>query len=183
MVVAATEAGKHGLFLSIRYLVVYLYDNNGLIASTQLERLHRAFDILTDLFDRVGLRENTRKMVIMACQKCYTPERILVAVYERRTTVIGPKNWKRQRMRAQCLYCGVEVTAGPFLTHRHSQHGVGRGYRGGHPPPPHPYRVVPDILGLLPKTLLRLQCLVSGCLDSSVKLVQPPGSLFAPPCA
>ena len=43
--VAATEVGTNVLGLSMWYLAVYLYAENGLVASTQLERLQRAFDV------------------------------------------------------------------------------------------------------------------------------------------
>ena len=77
-VVAATEAGTERLVLSIWYLAVYLYSNNGLVASNQLERLHQVFGVLACLFDRVGLRMNTWKKVIMACKSCHTPVRMFV---------------------------------------------------------------------------------------------------------
>ena len=64
--VSATEAGMEGLGLSIRDLVAYLYSDNGLVTSTQPERLQREFSVLTGLFDRVDLRTNTRKTVSMA---------------------------------------------------------------------------------------------------------------------
>ena len=50
-VVTTTEAGTGGLGLTIIYLTGYFYSENELVASTQLERLQRAFDILTGLFD------------------------------------------------------------------------------------------------------------------------------------
>ena len=46
-----------GLGLTILYLAAYFYSDDGLVESTQPERLQRAFDILTDLFNRVGLRK------------------------------------------------------------------------------------------------------------------------------
>ena len=39
VVVAATEAGTEGLSTSMQDLVVYLYADNGLVASTHPERL------------------------------------------------------------------------------------------------------------------------------------------------
>ena len=48
--------------------------NNGLVASTSSERPQRAFDTITDLFDRVCLHRNVRKTVIRICQT-YLPPR------------------------------------------------------------------------------------------------------------
>ena len=67
-VVTPTEAGTGGLGLTTIDLVDYFYANNVLVASTQPERLQRAFDILTGLFNRVGLRKNTANTVDMVCQ-------------------------------------------------------------------------------------------------------------------
>ena len=50
-----TEAGTGGLGLTIIDLAEYFYENDGLKASTQPERLQRVFYILTGLFNRVGL--------------------------------------------------------------------------------------------------------------------------------
>ena len=62
-VAEATEASSEVLGLSIRDLSAYFYANNGLVASTQLEKLYQEFDALTGLFYRVCLRKNTKKKV------------------------------------------------------------------------------------------------------------------------
>ena len=53
-VVAPTKAGMVGFGLSIQDLGAYFYVANVVVALTQPERLQRAFDVLTSLFDRVG---------------------------------------------------------------------------------------------------------------------------------
>ena len=48
--------GRHGgLGLKIIELEAYFYADDGLIVSTQPERLQRVFDVLTSIFDRVNL--------------------------------------------------------------------------------------------------------------------------------
>ena len=98
-VVSPTEEDTEVLGLSIHDLEPYFYANNGLVASTQPERLQRVFDVLTSLFDRVGLRMNMQKMVSMSCQPCHAPGRMSVEAYERRTTGTGPNFWGQQRRR------------------------------------------------------------------------------------
>ena len=49
-VVVETEEGTEILVLSILYLVAYFYAEDGLVASTQPEKLQRALDILAGLF-------------------------------------------------------------------------------------------------------------------------------------
>ena len=61
-VVAVTEVVTEGLGLSIRYLAMYFYSDDGLVASTQPKRLQRSFGVLIDLFERVELSKNTQKM-------------------------------------------------------------------------------------------------------------------------
>ena len=64
-VVTPTETGTGGLGLTIIDLAAYFYTDDGLVASTQPEKLKRAFDVLTGLLDRVGLRTNTENTVGM----------------------------------------------------------------------------------------------------------------------
>ena len=45
----------------------------GLVASPHPESLQRELNILTDLFNQVGLRKNVLKTVSMYCQPCYIP--------------------------------------------------------------------------------------------------------------
>ena len=85
-VVEATEEGMEGLDLSIWDMVESFYADDGLVALTQPERLQRDFNVLTGLFDQVGLRKNTQKMASMACQTRHAPGRMSVEAYERRTT-------------------------------------------------------------------------------------------------
>ena len=77
-VVAATKEGLESIDLPIRDMAAYFYSDDGLVASPQLERLQSSFDVLTGLFDRVGLWKNARNTVSMACYPCHTPVRILV---------------------------------------------------------------------------------------------------------
>ena len=94
-VLVATKQGMEGLGLFIRDLAAYFYADDGLIGSTQLERLQRAFGVLAGIFSRVSFRTNTRKTVIMDCQTCHATGRILVEAYKRRTTGKIPTFWER----------------------------------------------------------------------------------------
>ena len=119
-------------------LAAYLYADDGLFALSQLERLHQAFGVLTGLLDRFILRKNTRKMVIMDCQPYHVHVRMSVGVHARLMTGSGPTFWERQRMRVQCMECGVEVMVGSLMMHHQSQKVVGRGSQH-HPPPTPPW--------------------------------------------
>ena len=95
--------------------------------STQLERLQRASNVFTYLFDRVSLRKNTWKMVSMTCHIFHIPGIMLVVAYEIQATGMVPIYQEWQGMQVQCPDFGVEVAAGLLLTHRQSQYGMVRG--------------------------------------------------------
>ena len=76
-VVTPSEAGTGGLGLMIKDLDEYFYLDDGLVASTQLKRLQRAFDVLTGFFDHVGMQKNTAKTVGMVYQPCPAPGGVL----------------------------------------------------------------------------------------------------------
>ena len=82
-----------------RDLAAYFYANDGLIASTHLERLQRMFGFLVSLFDQVGLRTNARKTVSMEFHPCNVSGQMSSEAYERRTTGMGPNFQERQRRR------------------------------------------------------------------------------------
>ena len=138
-VVAEIEEGTERLGMSIWDLAAYFYAYNGLITSTQTERLQRAFAILTGLFDRVGLRTNTRKTASMACQPCHASGKMSVEAYERRTTGTGPTFWDRYRRRVHCPDCRDEIAAGSLLMHHQIEHTIGQGDLGKHTSPTSPW--------------------------------------------
>ena len=49
----------------IRVIAAVFYADDGLIAARDAKRLQQAFDILIDLFDRVGLATNETKTKVM----------------------------------------------------------------------------------------------------------------------
>ena len=80
--------------MSIWDLAVYFYADDGLVTSTQLESLKRAFGVLTGLFYQVGLSTNKRKTVSIAYKIFHAPGRMSVEAYERRTTGTGTTFWE-----------------------------------------------------------------------------------------
>ena len=72
-VVTPSEEDTGGLGLTIIDLEAYFYADDGLVASTQSERLQRVFDVLTGLFKRVVLCTNMVNTVGMVCHPCHAP--------------------------------------------------------------------------------------------------------------
>ena len=60
--------------------------NYGMVASTDPGWLQLAFDMLTGLFDRVGLQTNIRKTMGMVCQPCRAAKMRSDETYIRRIT-------------------------------------------------------------------------------------------------
>ena len=54
-------------------LATLLYADDGIVASPESAHLQGAFNVLTVLFDHVGLCINEGKTVIMACRTCHPP--------------------------------------------------------------------------------------------------------------
>ena len=75
-VVVPTEDSTERLGLLIQYLMVYLYADYGLVASTQMEILQRVFEILAILFNQVRLQTSMRNTVSMACHTCHAPSQM-----------------------------------------------------------------------------------------------------------
>ena len=48
--------------------LIFFYTNNDLLTSTGAEQIQQEFNMLNNLFDRLGPRTNTSKMVSMLCQ-------------------------------------------------------------------------------------------------------------------
>ena len=79
--VTPTEAGTRGLGLTIIDLAAYFCVDDGLMKSTQPERLQSSFDVLTGLFDRFGLQTSTAKTVGVVCQPYHAPGGMLETAY------------------------------------------------------------------------------------------------------
>ena len=116
-VVTPAEVGMGGLGLTIIDLEEYFYADDSLVASNQPESLQRAFEVLVDLFNLVGIWKNTEKIVGMVCQPCHLPGGMSEEAYKIRTAGKGPTFQEHQKRRVECPECGVEVEAGFILNH------------------------------------------------------------------
>ena len=82
--------------------------DDGYIASTDAELLQRSVDILTDLFDRVGLKTNVSKTKVMTCVDARIRVRQPEEVYYRRHGFRTAKEWNQRRV--ECDKCGKELS-------------------------------------------------------------------------
>ena len=75
------KLGKEG-----RHQADLFYADDGMVASSDPRWLQGDFNTLVGLFDRVGLRTNVGKTVIMVCHPCQAAGNLLEEVYGRRVT-------------------------------------------------------------------------------------------------
>ena len=80
--VTGEEAVPEGFRWAVQSLAYFFYTDDKILASPQTDHLEAVLDILTGLFDRVGLRTNINKMVVMVCQPCRMAGVHLGAVYK-----------------------------------------------------------------------------------------------------
>ena len=69
------------------------YADDRFVASPKSARLKGVFDALAGLFDRVGLRTNKGKTVIMAFRPCHTPQAWSMESYTLRVGGYGTLFW------------------------------------------------------------------------------------------
>ena len=69
-VVALAEAGAEVLRETIQELADFFYADDALVASLPPEKFQREFNVLTYIFDHVGLHTNVHKTVSMDCRPC-----------------------------------------------------------------------------------------------------------------
>ena len=68
--VSGEEAEPDGFGRASGHMVTFFYVDNRFLDYTREERLQQEFNMLTNLFDRVGLIMNVRKTVSVVCQTC-----------------------------------------------------------------------------------------------------------------
>ena len=118
-----SDAVAEGLELSI--LLALLYADDAYIASTSKLQVQRSMDILTGLFDRVGLRTNTEKTKVMTCVNEKINVRRSEEVYHNTKLGFRTENeWKNRRV--ACDHCGLVMSAKSLPSHLETQHGVFR---------------------------------------------------------
>ena len=75
----------------------FFYTENGMVASTDPGWIQTEFDMLTVIFDQVGLKTNSNKTVGVACHPCWASGVCADEAYTRRVTGAGRIYKERQR--------------------------------------------------------------------------------------
>ena len=106
------EPGTEGFGQEIQRMAAYFYADNILFVSTRATRLHRAFDVLREMFDWVGLLTRVVKTVIMVYQPCCTIGGNSAEAYGLRMTGWVLTYRDRLRQQARCTECDADLAAG-----------------------------------------------------------------------
>lgn len=113
-----------GLGRLIAELLAVFFADDGLVASRDPVFLQKGFDILTDLFRRVGLRTNVEKTKFMTCLPGYISSSLSSEAYLHRMTGLGDNLRQRKKRKVSCPHCQKELTTGALPHHLRTQHGV-----------------------------------------------------------
>lgn len=113
-------------FDDVRRLFACFYADSGLIAARNPEHLQLAFNLLTALFDWVGLMTNTLKTESMV----FLPERIRTCLTEGAyRSKMGPsQRVPNKGRRVRCQLCNKEFAATYLAKHLEVQHNVRHAY-------------------------------------------------------
>ena len=115
-----SEAAVDGIGDEIRLLLACFYADDGLIACRDPDLLQRAFDALTKLFERCGLKTNVKKTEAVT----FVPGKIRVCDTEEgyRARMDAEFRRKRGSRRVKCDICSADLAAGSLRSHLETQH-------------------------------------------------------------
>ena len=108
----------------------FFYAVDGVVAYTDPGCLQSVFDLLTGLFDQVGMRTNARNTVGMVCRPCWEAGVRSDKSYTRRMTGEGRSFKEQKRERVLFPDCGKYLSKGSMVTHHQNQHVVDKGGLG-----------------------------------------------------
>ena len=111
------------------------YADDGFVGSPDKKWLQDAFEVLVDLFARVGLKTNTEKTKVMVCLPGAIRTYYSEHAYKRKLEGQGDTYRQRKRRRVQCVECGEDLAAGSVTSHMRSQHDMEPVPQGGPAPP------------------------------------------------
>ena len=125
--VVSAESARDGITSAdIRRLLACFCADDGLVLSRDPAVLQRAFDALTGLFDRVGLRTNTKKTEVMIMFPGEIRTCLSADAYRARMDAEFREGWKGGE--ADCDICGATLKEVSLRKHLETQHDVYRSF-------------------------------------------------------
>ena len=96
---------------------VGIKNKHQLIRSNNKEWLQWAFDVLTVLFKRVGLKTNVKKTKAMTCQPANITDHVSDCAHSRGMTGQGQTCQERKRRRVVCPECNAPLAEASLKSH------------------------------------------------------------------
>jgi len=120
------DVAQDGVGYLVRDQCIKFFVDDGLVAARCPEWLQSSFDILINLFERIGLRTNAEKTKVMTC----LPGKIRVAQteeeYASQQTGLGTSTMKHRRV--DCEVCGASLAAESLCSHLETQQNIFRSF-------------------------------------------------------
>ena len=149
----------------VRDSLSIFYADDAIIAVRDAELVQELLNVIADLFERLGLRTNTTKTVLMVCVPGRIKKRLSTSTYHQvREGMESTGKWRRRRVTYDI--CDAELSANSLDEHLRMQHGVFRScvidqcFLVEEPHPPVVYRAVQAVDG-------QYFCPVPGCPGSA----------------
>lgn len=102
----------------------FFFADDGRLASYDKESLQMSLDLITDLFERVGLQMNASKTKAMIGFSGHIYCDQSSPAYKRRQTGEGPTFSSRKRRKVSCPNCGKDLQERSLSSHLRSQHKI-----------------------------------------------------------
>ena len=125
------------------------------------EWLQHAIDVLSGLFEPVGLRTNINKTKCMSCMPGHISDQMSTAAYKHHMEGTGLSHRERQCRRVECSECGVELAASSLQHHRCTIHGLLMDTADDNVD--HPGHQAQRYRVSFPKSSRKIRCPVDGC--------------------
>ena len=92
MILAEEKTGPRVFDHTVQHISELFYSDNRIIVSTQWECIQWEFDVMTGIFEWVGLKTNAKKIVTMVCQPYHITGRHSGVTYLQLITDEGPSH-------------------------------------------------------------------------------------------
>ena len=124
MMVEDHRVAHDGLGETFGRCLVVFYTDDGMVRSCNSDWLQNAMNVLVGLFIRYGPAANVAKSRTMTCH----PGELRAGMSEEamvlKCTGVGDSYQVRLRKQIPYPECGVDITAGSLMAHRHRMHGT-----------------------------------------------------------
>jgi hypothetical protein len=119
--VMGDNVAREGVGDAVRDQCIAFFMDNGLVSTRYPVWLQSSFDILTQLFERIGLLANANKTKVMIC----VPGKIRVAPTEMEYASQQAGNTTTtKRCWVDCDVCGASLAAESLQSHLETQHDI-----------------------------------------------------------